>query len=148
MRFSDREGGHAGVDAFERTARVRLADTDASGAISLGGYARFCDIAETEFFRSLGFGPATFKERHAFLTRVHVESDFYRAALYDDVLAIRIAVAGVGVHSVRCNVEILNGDLLLMESVIVNAFVDATRKSIAIPEDLASALRERLLVER
>ncbi len=135
------------MDAFERTARVRLADTDASGAISLGGYARFCDIAETEFFRSLGFGPATFTERNAFLTRVHVESDFYRAAHYDDVLTIRIAVVGVGVHSVRCNVEILNGELLLMESVIVNAFVDAARKSIAIPEDLAGALRGRLLVE-
>ncbi len=136
------------MDAFERTARVRLADTDASGAISLGGYARFCDIAETEFFRSLGFSPATFTEREAVLTRVHVEFDFFRAAHYDDVLTIRISVAGVGVHSVRCNVEILNGDLLLMESVIVNAFLDTARKSIAIPEDLASALRERIFIER
>ena len=147
MKSSTRDGGHAGVDAFERTARVRLADTDASGTISLGGYARLCDIAEAEFFRSLGFAPATFVERDAILTRVHVSFDFFRAAHGDDELTIRVAVAGVGVHSVRFNVEILRADALLAEATIVEAFVDSARKSTAIPEDLARALRARLATE-
>ncbi|GAC1501643.1 MAG: hypothetical protein NVS1B2_26840 [Vulcanimicrobiaceae bacterium] len=148
MKSSSRDGGHAGVGAFERTARVRLADTDASGTLSLGGYARFCDIAETEFFRSLGFSPATFAQRNALLTRVHVEFDFFRSARPDDVLTIRISVAGVGVHSVRSNVELLRDDVLLAEAVIVNAFLDGARKSIAIPDDLATALRACVLVDR
>ncbi len=148
MKSSDRDGGHAGVGAFERTARVRLADTDASGTLSLGGYARFCDIAEAELLRSLGFSPAAFRERDVMLTRVHVEFDFFRAAQFDDVLTIRICVAGVGVHSLRCNVEVLRDEERLAEAVIVNAFVNGARKSIAIPEDLATLLRERILVER
>ncbi len=148
MKSSSRDGGHAGVGAFERTARIRLADTDASGTLSLGGYARFCDIVEVEFLRSLGFAPATFGERDVRMTRVHVEFDFFRGARFDDVLTIRISVASVGVHSLRFNVEIVCGDALIAESVIVNAFVDGARKSIAIPEDLAQKLRERILVER
>ncbi len=147
MKSSDRDGGHSGGGAFERTARVRLADTDASGTLSLGGYARFCDIAEVEILRALGYSPATFRERDVMLTRVHVEFDFFRAAHYDDVLTIRTSVAGVGVHSLRCNVEVLRDEELLAQAVVVNAFVNSARKSIAIPEDLAALLRERILVE-
>jgi acyl-CoA thioester hydrolase len=143
MKSSTREGGDAGMSAFTVTKRVRLADTDATGALYFGAYGRIVEIAEVEFFRSLDFGPDVFSARGVMFTRVRVELDFFKPALVDDLLTLRISVAGVGIHSVRFAVGILRDQTLIAESMLVSACVDRDRKSVAIPDDIALALRER-----
>ena len=129
------------MNAFAVNKRVRLADTDATGALYFGAYGRIVEIAEVEFLRSLGFAPDAFAERGVTFTRVHVEFDFFKPAFVDDVLALRIVVAGVGIHSVRFAVSIVRDETLIAESTLVSACVDRSRKSIALPDDIALALR-------
>ncbi len=127
--------------AFTITERVRLADTDATGALSFGAYGRIVEIAETEFLRSIGFDPEVLAARGIGFSRVHVEFDYFKPAVVDDLLTLRISVAGVGIHSLRFAVAIFRAQTLIAESTLVSACVDRGRKSIALPDDIALALR-------
>ncbi|GAC1310822.1 MAG: hypothetical protein NVSMB19_25160 [Vulcanimicrobiaceae bacterium] len=141
MKSRLRDGSDAPSNTFTVELRVRLADTDATGALYFGAYGRIVEIAEVEFFRSLGFGPAAFAELGIMFTRVRAEFDFFKPALVDDLLELRVAVAGVGIHSVRFAVDIFRGETLIAESVLVSACVDRSRKSVTLPADIALALR-------
>ncbi|GAC1309916.1 MAG: thioesterase family protein [Vulcanimicrobiaceae bacterium] len=143
MKSNAREGGHTGAGAFAIEKRVRLADTDATGALYFGAYGRIVEIAEVEFLRSLGYGPGVLAGRGIAFTRVHAAFDFFRPVYNDDLLSLRIDVAGIGVHSVRFACEIFRDDALVAEATIVNACVDADRRSISMPGDIADALRAR-----
>jgi YbgC/YbaW family acyl-CoA thioester hydrolase len=133
-----------GQPAFVVTERVRWADVDAAGIIYFGTYTRLTDIAESEFFRSLGFTYARFKEMGVSLPRVHVEFDFFRPAFLDDVLSLGVRVGGVGVHSVRLHVEVNRESELLAEATLVASCIDLQRRSVPLPADFASALRAHL----
>lgn len=143
MRSETRETGHAGANAFTITKRVRLADTDATGALYFGAYGRIVEIAEVEFFRSLGYSPDVLLGRGIMFTRVHAEFDFFKPVFNDDTLTLSISVAGVGVHSVRFAFDIFRGETLVAESTLVSACVDRARKSLALPDDIAGSLRAR-----
>ncbi len=132
------------MNAFEVNKRVRLADTDATGALYFGAYGRIVEIAEVEFFRSIGFGPGVLAQRGVIFTRVHAEFDFFKPVFVDDLLTLRISVAGVGVHSVRFAFDIFRDETLVAESSLVSACVDRERKSIAMPGDIAAVLRTHL----
>lgn len=141
MKSKNGDGGLAATKAFTVNKRVRLADTDATGALYFGAYGRIVEIAEVEFFRSIGFAPATLAERGIIFTRVHAEFDFFKPVLVDDLLELHIVVAGVGVHSVRFAFDITRDGTLVAEASLVSACVDSARKSIALPNDIAGILR-------
>jgi len=131
---------------FEVVERVRWADVDKAGIIYFGAYSRMLDIAETEFYRSLGFSYATFEELGVVLPRVHVEFDFFKPALLDDELVLRPRISGVGVHSVRMKVNIYRSadGALLAEATLIVACVDRSRKPAPLPADFAAALRSAI----
>jgi acyl-CoA thioester hydrolase len=127
--------------------RVRWADVDAAGIIYFGAYARFIDIAESEFMRALGYTFATLESLGITLPRVHVEFDFFKPAKLDDEMTLETRVAGVGVHSVRYKFAISreSDDALLAEATVVVACVERTTlKSCPLPAELARTLRERI----
>jgi len=128
---------------LEVRERVRWADVDSAGIIYFGAYTRFADIAESEFFRSIGFPYRVLAELGIVLPRVHVEFDFFKPAMLDDELLLKTRVGGVGVHSIRLHVDVTRAtdDALLAEATIVSACVDRARKSVPLPESLATALR-------
>ena len=130
--------------AFEYSERVRLADTDAMGIIHFSAYARFIENVEIEFFRSLGFTLPGLAADGFVLPRVHVGYDFFKPAMLDDDVLVLLCVAGVGVHSVRLTIDVVRvaDDVTLAEATVVSACMDrTTKKSIALPDKLASALR-------
>ena len=132
------------ASAFEMPERVRLADTDAMGIIHFSAYARYIEIVEIEFFRTLGFTLPGLAAEGLVMPRVHIAYDFFKPALLDDELRIRLSVAGVGVHSVRMTIDIVRvaDDTTVAEATVVSACMDRdTRRSIALPERLAAALR-------
>jgi YbgC/YbaW family acyl-CoA thioester hydrolase len=132
------EGG-----GFEVVERVRWSDVDNAGIIYFGAYSRLLDIAESEFYRSLGFTYAAFDQMGLLLPRVHVEFDFFKPALLDDELVLRPRVTGLGVHSVRMKVNVhrLEDEALLAEASLVLACVDKARKPTPLPAAFAAALR-------
>ncbi|MGP6156711.1 MAG: acyl-CoA thioesterase [Vulcanimicrobiaceae bacterium] len=143
-----RSDGEAPADApFEYRERVRWADIDLAGIIYFGAYARFIEIAEIEFYRSMGFTYDRFREVGVFLPRVHLEFDFFEPALLDDELVLQTRVAGVGAHSVRLRIDVLRARdrKPLAEASLVAACVAlGGKKKVPVPEPLASALRSRL----
>jgi acyl-CoA thioesterase FadM len=81
------------------------------------------------------------------MPRVHVSYDFFKPAMLDDEVVLRLSVAGVGVHSVRLLIDIVRAtdDATLAEATVVSACMDRTsRKSAALPEGVATALRVHL----
>ncbi len=132
--------------AFECRDRVRWADVDQAGIIYFGAYSRFVDVAECEFYRSLGFTFERFRELGILLPRVHLEFDFFHPALLDDVMVLRTRVAGVGVHSVRLAIDAERDSdgAPLAEATMVTACMGADRKSAPLPDVFAAALRARM----
>ncbi len=126
--------------------RVRWSDVDAAGIIYFGAYTRFTDIAESEFYRQLGFTYANFRDMGIALPRVHVAFDFFKPAFLDDELTMGVRVGGVGVHSVRLHVDAFRETdrALLAEATLVASCIDRTRKSVPLPEGFAGALRAHL----
>jgi acyl-CoA thioester hydrolase len=130
--------------AFELHERIRLADTDAMGIIHFSAYARLIEVVEIEFFRSLGFTLPGLASQDVVMPRVHVSYDFFKPAMLDDEVVLRLSVAGVGVHSVRLLIDIVRAadDATLAEATVVSACMDRrSRKSAALPEGVAVALR-------
>ena len=127
------------------TERVRWADVDRNGIIFFGAYARFIDVAEGEFYRSLGFTHAELEKLGVDLTRVHVEFDFFKPARLDEELSLRARPTGVGLHSARLKIDVYRSDdeALLAEITMVSACVDRNGKSAPIPPAFAEALRAR-----
>jgi len=142
--MKSRQFDPAGQPAFVVRERVRWADVDAAGIIYFGTYTRLTDIAESEFYRSLGFTYARFKEMGVALPRVHVEFDFFRPAFLDDELSLGVRVGGVGVHSVRLQVEVMRDAELLAEGTVVASCIDLQRRSVPLPDEFAVALRAHL----
>jgi YbgC/YbaW family acyl-CoA thioester hydrolase len=134
------------MGGFTVNERVRHADVDRAGIIYFGAYARLIDIVECELFRSLGFTFTNFDELGVALTRVHVEFDFFKPAVLDDELILRLRVSGVGIHSVRLKMEIYRAsdEALLAEARLVAACVDRSRKSVPLPPAFADALRSKI----
>jgi acyl-CoA thioester hydrolase len=130
--------------AFEIHERIRLADTDAMGIIHFSAYARLIEVVEIEFFRSLGFTLPGLASEDVVLPRVHVSYDFFKPAMLDDEVVLRLSVAGVGVHSVRMLIDIVRAvdDATLAEATVVSACIDrVARKSAPLPDRVAAALR-------
>jgi YbgC/YbaW family acyl-CoA thioester hydrolase len=117
------------------------------GIIHFSAYARLIEVVEIEFFRSLGFTLPGLASDDVVLPRVHVSYDFFKPALLDDDVVLRLSVAGVGVHSVRMLIDIIRAsdDATLAEATVISACIDrVTRKSAPLPERVAFALRAHL----
>ena len=81
---------------------VRWSDVDTSGIICWNAYVRFVEIAETEFFRALGFPYATLWDRlDIWLPRVQAHFDYLNPAVLDELLDIEIWVGRIGRSSIR-----------------------------------------------
>ena len=137
------------LQKFTIEERVRWGDVDAAGIIFYGSYIRFFEIAETELFRAAGlpYG-VVFDELNIWLPRVHLESDFHRAALLDDLLEVSVWVGKIGTTSLRLNFEVRRKDRdnKIEEKLIATAHfvLVATRRDnlrpVPVPEELRRAL--------
>jgi len=146
MKSESAPGAPPKAAAFEIIERVRWADVDRAGVILFGAYARLIDVAESEFYRSLGYTFDSFDKAGVDLTRVHVEFDFFKPAELDDELVLRPHVNGVGIHSVRLKIDVYRraGEALLAEVTLVSACVDKARKPAPLPPAFADALRAQI----
>ena len=125
--------------------RVTAEDLDEAGAIAFAAHARFAENAEQRFFEGLGFSRDTLAELGVRLTRVHADFDFFRPALLEDELRFDVLVGGVGVHSVRLQIGVVRAadHGAIAEATLVSACVDGDRRSAALPDAFANALRAR-----
>ncbi len=148
MIASDDSGGRGGAAPQPLRVRVRdrvwWSDVDKMGVMYFGRYVRFAEMAETEFFRALGY---SYDEIHAqfgiWLARIHLEIDFRAPARLDDELVCRAQLAKVGASSIHFRFPVeraVDGARLADIGLVVACLDAATLKTTRTP----NALRERL----
>lgn len=86
---------------FRISERARWSDVDAAGIVCYGAYLRFFELAETEFFRSIGMPATRLRDEFGiWLVRRRVECDFYQPVLLDEELEVSVLVERVGRTSI------------------------------------------------
>jgi acyl-CoA thioester hydrolase len=135
------------VESFQKYVieeRVRWGDVDAASIIFYGAYIRFFEFAETELFRAVGLPYGVmFDELDVWLPRVHLECDFRRAALLDDLLEVSVWVGRIGRTSLRLNFEVhrKGEDTLIANAHFVLVAVRRdTFETVPVPEELKQRL--------
>ena len=127
---------------FSQEVRVRWSDTDASKSIHHTAMLRFFEIAEIEFFRSLGFTNYAINELGVDIPRVNVNCDFKAPVQLDEVLHISVSVENVGNTSAKL------GYLASNESGVIAASGSMTFVSVSLdsgrPVPIPPSLREVL----
>lgn len=124
--------------------RVWWSDVDKMGVMYFGRYVRFAEMAETEFFRSVGYSYDDIHAQYAiWLARIHLDIDFRLPAKLDDEIVCRARLVKVGASSMHFQfpVERASDSTRLADIGLVVACLDAvTLKTTRTPP----ALRERL----
>jgi acyl-CoA thioesterase FadM len=117
--------------------RVEWMDTDAAGIYHWTTAFRFAESAEAALHTALGIADVTFGAT----PRVHVEADFERALVFNEVVDVELAVRAVGRTSVEYGLVITGADGPAVAGTIKACFIDrSTRRAVPWPDDV----RERL----
>ena len=126
--------------------RVYYEDTDFSGIVYHASYLRFMERGRTNYLRLIGADHRALFEQAAaeapgfsFVVR-HMDIDFRKPALMDDVLDIVTAPEAVKGASVVLHQKVMRGDDLLVEAHVQVAFVSGGRAR-PIPKPLRIAMR-------
>lgn len=127
---------------FAWTIRVRYAETDAQRIVHHANYLLYMEEARTELFRALGIPYTDMEERGFTIVVTRAECSFRAAAVFDDLVRVRVRVEKVRSREV-CFEYRLEHDLhsrLLAEGRTRHVFVDASGKIITAPQQVMRAL--------
>ena len=75
--------------------RVRYGETDQMGYCYYGNYAMYFEVGRVEAMRSLGVSYRELEESGVMLPVNHFEVDYFKPALYDDLLRVETAITEV-----------------------------------------------------
>jgi len=122
-------------------------DTDASGRIHYTAVFRHFEAAEFEFMRAIGHPYGALEpEQVVRYPRVHVECDFVSALRCDDEISTEVTVERVGRASYTLAYSVTHDSRPAARGKIVVACMNSeTRRAHPLPEDLAAALRARMV---
>lgn len=124
--------------AFRWKARILFIDTDASGRIHYTSLFRYFEMAEIEFFRSIG---VLHEHPGVSFPRVHVECDYRSAIRYDDLLVFEVSVGRIGNTSLQLKFRVLKDEAEVARGNVVIASLDkATQRATPIPENVRARL--------
>jgi acyl-CoA thioester hydrolase len=109
--------------------RVRYAETDQMGIVYYGIYTQYFEVGRVEAFRELGMSYKEMESNGTMLPVVHVELNYHRPAVYDDLLTIKTTLHEMPGVKITFAHEVFNEkDELLTTGKVVLVFVDATSK--------------------
>jgi YbgC/YbaW family acyl-CoA thioester hydrolase len=129
---------------FTCREHVRWSDVDAAGLIRWSAYTRLMELAETVYFRALGFTyERVFNELEIWLPRTQAHLGFHRPVLLDDDLTIEVHVGRLGGSSVQLDFRFLGPDGTLAadaRAVIVSTTRQQQPRAVPLPAALRRAL--------
>ena len=127
-------GDRASIRIFRR---IDWIDTDAGGIYHWTTVFRLAEQAEAALFTVLGHADALF----GVTPRVAVEMQFVSSLVFNDRVAIDLAVAKVGRSSIVFSIQVSSREGVAASGQLTICVVDpATRKSTELPPDLRAAL--------
>ena len=123
---------------------VRWSDCDTAGFILWSAYTRFLEIAETEFFRGMGYPyRILFDQLNIWIPRVQLHFDYKSPALLDELLDVEVWVGKIGNSSIRLEFDIIKPDgQIAMEAymVLVTTSREWPPSPVPVPDELRSAM--------
>lgn len=125
--------------AASKNIQRRLAwiDTDAGGIWHYSTVIRFAEAAEGELLRELGISEFTFGA----LPRVHIEFDFKRPVVFDEIVSISLTVASVGPSSLTYDIELsVDGDTVAVGKIVAALMDRETRRAAPWPDEIRQKL--------
>ena len=127
---------------FTVTTPVRWADVDLAGAVYFPQFFRFFNIAEEEFYRSLGRTVVEIEEALEIrLPRVDAHCRFLQPAHFGDLLSVALEIGRIGAKTIKYEFDVQRGADAIAEGHIVIASVNMTDfKAIPLPDDLRTML--------
>ena len=129
--------------------RVYWSDVDQMGIMYFARYIRFAEMAETEFFRSLGYSYDDVRRKFGiWLARIHLDADFRHPAKLDDELLCRTQLEKIGAASVHFRFEVeraTDGRRLADIGLVIACLDAATLAATRIPPILRELLDARVL---
>lgn len=121
--------------------RVYYEDTDLAGIVYYANYLKFIERGRSEWLRDLGIDQAAMKAEggHVFAVR-RVEADYLRPAVFDDLLTVETALAGMTAARIVVDQIVRRGDQALFKARVTVACLDHLGRPARLPPDLVAAI--------
>jgi acyl-CoA thioester hydrolase len=123
--------------------RVRYGETDQMGYLYYGNYALYYEVGRTDAIRQLGLTYRQLEETGIMMPVVEFHSNYYRPALYDDLVTVKTIIKTLPADSkMEFYSELYNEEgQLLNKGVTTLVFYDPKEKKKAnIPLELYTVL--------
>lgn len=135
------------VDHFKTTRRVEFRDTDAAGMVHFSVFFVYMEEAEHELLRHLGLRVHGLDSDGVIsFPRVAARCDYQRAARFEDVLEIEVAIVRLGKKSVTYEFNFTHEGRPVASgqttTVCCRFKEDGQPRSIAIPDWIAQKLSQ------
>jgi acyl-CoA thioester hydrolase len=124
------------------SVRVRYAETDQMGVVYYGNYAQYFEVGRVELLRECGMSYSEMENGGVMLPVVHLEANYKKSALYDQLLTIETEVVEKPSVKITFNHKIYNEENeLLVTGNVVLVFMDIETKKIKkAPSEILEAL--------
>ncbi len=128
---------------FTTEVTVQWGDVDLAGVVYFPHFFRYVDIAEAEFYHSLGPTVLELEESLGIrLPRVEATCRFLKPARFCDRLSVTLEIEQFGAKTVRYLFDVKRGDEAIAEGHLVIATVSiADFKAIPLPQKLRELLQ-------
>jgi acyl-CoA thioester hydrolase len=126
---------------FAHVVRVRFAETDAQGIAHHASYVVWLEEARVAHLAAVAGGYGAIRERGIEALTTGIELDYERAAVFDDVLSIRVRCAEVRGARFRYEYVVERDGVRIATGSTRHATVDAaTRRPLRVPDWLLGDL--------
>jgi YbgC/YbaW family acyl-CoA thioester hydrolase len=130
---------------FRCTFRVHWVDTDVAGVMHFSNFLRYFEACEEEFYRSLGMTLNAIREKYGImLPRVEAHCEYKAPCRFDDPIEVTLKVREVARKTITYDFQLLRkqGNVLAAEGYIKCIGVNSSWKAVALPAEVAKAVRE------
>lgn len=124
---------------------VKLHNTDAAGIMFFGNYLKVAHDIFERFMSEIGFSLDYIINEADFLVVIgHSECDYKKSLKLGEKFELRLSVANLGRASFTLSYEFINeaGDLAAKAQTVHVALNKASKKTIALPDDLKEKLSQ------
>ena len=131
---------------FESKYRVCYGDTDRMGVMYYGNYPRLYEIGRTDLIREMWKSYKEVEESGIILPVRYLTCNYYKPALYDEVLTIKTIIKEIPKVKFRVISQIYNEkNELINEGEVILGFMNAqTGKPCRAPEEFVSILEKNI----
>ena len=114
--------------------RVRYQETDAQGRVHHSNYLNYFEVARVEMLRQSGRTYRDLESDGIMLVVSSATCDYFRGALYDELLTVKTRVTKAKGVRINHEYEILSGDELIAKGETVVAAIDTSGKVVRLPQ--------------